>query len=145
MAVSVCLDDIFLTTERFVIKPGVVVQHHKLECFVEKLVYCDQGQSHSKGSKCQCMSRWYLLNQQTFCYQTWYCDASSWARVSCKKIGLLFHPCWCQYNLWRTKGCANIYIFFASLRLRSFYNGNCIFGYPVTAQRLGTGFECTVQ
>ena len=27
---------------------------------------------------------------QTFCYQTWYCGVSSWAGVSCKKIGLLF-------------------------------------------------------
>ena len=30
-----------------------------------------------------------LLNHQTFCFQTWYCDASS-VRVSCKKIDLLF-------------------------------------------------------
>ena len=40
--------------------------------------------------QCQCLSRWYLLNQQTFCYQTWHFDASSWARVSCKEVGLLF-------------------------------------------------------
>ena len=35
-----------------------------------------------------CLSRWYLLNCQTFCHQTWYCDASSWAGVSCKKMTL---------------------------------------------------------
>ena len=32
-----------------------------------------------------CLSRWYILNCRTFCYQTWYGDAVSWARVSCKK------------------------------------------------------------
>ena len=36
------------------------------------------------------MSRWYLLNHQTFCFQIWYCDASLWVRVSFKKIDLLF-------------------------------------------------------
>ena len=36
------------------------------------------------------LARWYLLNRKTFCYQTWYCDTSSWAGVSCKMIGLLF-------------------------------------------------------
>ena len=34
--------------------------------------------------------RWYLLNHQTFCFQTWYCDTSLWVDVSCKKIDLLF-------------------------------------------------------
>ena len=38
----------------------------------------------------ECFSGWYLLNQELFCYQTWYCDASSWARVPCRKVGLLF-------------------------------------------------------
>ena len=52
--------------------------------------YCYQGQGHSEGSVCQCLSRWYLVNRQTFCYQTWYCGAPSWARVSCRKIALLF-------------------------------------------------------
>ena len=36
------------------------------------------------------MSRWYLLNHHTFCFQSWYCDASLWVGVSCKKIDLLF-------------------------------------------------------
>ena len=54
----------------------------------KKLVYCIQGQGYSEGSKCWCLSR-YLLNQQTFFLQTWYCD-SLWVRVSSKKIDLLF-------------------------------------------------------
>ena len=35
------------------------------------------------------VSRWYLLNLLTFCYQTWYGDALLWDEVSHKKIGLL--------------------------------------------------------
>ena len=34
-------------------KLSLTVLHHKLECPVEKLDYCIQGQGHSKGSKCQ--------------------------------------------------------------------------------------------
>ena len=48
------------------------------------------GQGHSKGSKCECLSRWYLRNRPTFCYQNCYCGASSWAGISCKKINWLF-------------------------------------------------------
>ena len=54
----------------------------------KKLDCCFQGQGQSKGSKC--LSRWYLLNHQIFCNQTWYCDALSWVGVSWKKICLLF-------------------------------------------------------
>ena len=52
----------------------------------KNLDYCIQGQGHSKGSKCYSLSRWYPLNHQTFCFQTWYCNAPLWVRVSCKKI-----------------------------------------------------------
>ena len=44
MLVNVCLDDIFRTTEHFVAKPGMVMQHHKPECHAEKLVHCVQCQ-----------------------------------------------------------------------------------------------------
>ena len=56
----------------------------------KKLDYYIQGQGHSKGSKCLCLSRIYLLNYPTFCFQTWYCVASLWFKVSCKKIDVLF-------------------------------------------------------
>ena len=36
-----------------------------------------------------CLSSGYLLSHQTFCYQTWYSDTSSWIEVSCKKTGLV--------------------------------------------------------
>ena len=37
----------------------------------------------------ECLPRWYFLKRWTFYYQTWYDDASLWARLSFKKIGLL--------------------------------------------------------
>ena len=64
--------------------------YHRPECLMKLLDCCVldygiQDQGHSRGSKCQYLSRWYPLNHQTFCNQTWYCYATSWARVSCKK------------------------------------------------------------
>ena len=44
----------------------------------------------AKGQNVDVWSRWYLLNRQTFCCQTWYCDASLWAGVLCRMICLLF-------------------------------------------------------
>ena len=49
---------------------------HRPERLVEKVDYCLQGQGHSEGSKCRCLSRYYFLNRKTFCYQTRYCDPS---------------------------------------------------------------------
>ena len=49
MSVNVCPDDIFGITEHFVIKPGMVIQHHKPECHAEKLIQCVQCQGHSEG------------------------------------------------------------------------------------------------
>ena len=36
----------------------------------------------------ECLSRWYFLNHRTFCYQIWYSDVTSWARVSCETFFL---------------------------------------------------------
>ena len=49
MLVNFCLDDIFWTTEHFVTKPGMVMQHHKPECHAEKFVHFVQCQGHSEG------------------------------------------------------------------------------------------------
>ena len=32
------------------------------------------------------MSGWYLLNHQTFCFQSWYCDASLWVEFPAKRL-----------------------------------------------------------
>ena len=49
MLVIVCPEDIFWTTEYFVTKPGMPMQHHKPEYHAEKLVHCVQCQGHSEG------------------------------------------------------------------------------------------------
>ena len=68
---------------------GLMVHRYMPECLVKKMDYCN-GQCYSEGSKPQeCLSRQYLLNHQTFYYQTWYGDASAWVGVSCKKSVLL--------------------------------------------------------
>ena len=77
---------IFGTADSLATKLGLIIGYHRQERLVENLDYWIQGQGHSKGSKYWCLSKWYHLNHQTFCYQTWNCDASSWAGVSCKKF-----------------------------------------------------------
>ena len=46
---------IFQTVGWFGTKLGLIVQHHKPECLVEKWDYCIHDQGHSEGSKCQWM------------------------------------------------------------------------------------------
>ena len=41
-----------LTAGLFATKLGLIVEHQKLECPMEKWDYCVEGQGHSKGSKC---------------------------------------------------------------------------------------------
>ena len=75
------------TANPFATKLGLIVHYHKPECFMEKLDCCAQGQGHNnKNLKInECLCRWYFLNHWTFYYQTWYGDASLWARLSLKK------------------------------------------------------------
>ena len=80
---------IFWTADSLPTRLGLMIGYQRPEHLVEKLDYCIQGQGHSEGSKCQCLSGWYLLDHQIFGYQTWYCDASLWAGVLCKIICLL--------------------------------------------------------
>ena len=52
--VSECLSGrYFLNHRTFCCQLGMVMQQHKTECHVEKLVYCVQGQGHNEGSKCR--------------------------------------------------------------------------------------------
>ena len=83
MSVNVCLDDIFWTTEHFVTKLGVVMQHHRPECSVEKKWSWQSMSRSQQRVRMSMFVQMILLNQQTFRCQTWYCDASSWAGVSC--------------------------------------------------------------
>ena len=58
---------IFWTADSLATKLCPMIGYHRPERLVEKVDYCLQGQSHSEGSKCRCLSRWYFLNRQTFC------------------------------------------------------------------------------
>ena len=74
---------------------GLMAHHDKLDCLqldclVKRLdcfVVVKVKGSEKVHNSSECSSWQYLLNCWTFCNQTCYCDASSWARVSCKKIG----------------------------------------------------------
>ena len=47
----------FWTADSLATRLGLMVDHHKPECFVKKMDYCVQGQGHSDGSKC----RWLFI------------------------------------------------------------------------------------
>ena len=49
MTISVVCD---FTSGPFATKLGLIVQHHKPECPVEKWDYCVQAHGHNEGSKC---------------------------------------------------------------------------------------------
>ena len=78
MLVNVCPDNIFWTTECFVTKPGIVMQHHNLKCHAEKLVHCVPCQCHSKG-----FYNWNIsisvvfLNSWSVCNQIWFDSTAS--------------------------------------------------------------------
>ena len=48
------------------------------------------SRSQEVQNSSECSSGRYLLSCWTFCDQTWYGDASSWAKVLCKKISLQY-------------------------------------------------------
>ena len=105
---------IFWTADPLATKFGLTVHHHR------QSVLWRNGIAVFKvkvTEKCQisvnvnCLSRWCLLNCWTVYCQTWYCDASSWARLSSKKIGLLFLRSRSQQGLiWSTLTVPSIYL-----------------------------------
>ena len=71
----------------------LIVYHQQPESSVKKIeLLHSTSRSQWRVKMLIYLSRQYLLNHQTFCFQTWYCecDASLSVRVSCKKIDLLF-------------------------------------------------------
>ena len=65
----------------FATKLGLIVQHHnKLECPVKKWDYCVKVTAKVQNVS-ECLSGWYFLIRRTLCYQFWYGDPASWARV----------------------------------------------------------------
>ena len=76
-----------------------------LSCEKIGFLCCGPGQDHRRDSWFQWMftSRLCFLNCWTFYHQTWYGDASSWARLSFKKIGLLSSRSRPQWRIIRSK------------------------------------------
>ena len=95
---------IFCTADSSATKHVLMIHHHKPACLVKKKKKdkCMQDQGHNEGSNCH-VYRNDLLNRRTFCYQTWYCGASSWAGVAFKKICLQFSRSRSQQGLIRSK------------------------------------------
>ena len=79
---------IFWAVDPFAVK--LAAHHHKLDCFVKRLdcsVVVEVKVTGKVQNFSDCSSGGFLLNCWTFCNQTCYGDASSWARVSWKMIG----------------------------------------------------------
>ena len=83
---------IILTADPFANKVDLMAHHHKVDCLVKRsdcsvmvmVTYTGRVQNSNEGFSGQ-----YLFNCRTFCNQTWYGDATLWAKVLCKKVGLL--------------------------------------------------------
>ena len=88
--------------------------NHELDCFVKRLdcsVVVKVKVTGKVKNSSECSSQRYLLNRWSFCNQTWYGDATSWTRVSCKKIDLLSSSSRSQWGLiW-----SNIWLFLTYL------------------------------
>ena len=80
---------VFWIVDSLATELGLMIHHHNPECLAKKN-WLLHSRSRSQHRVKMLMFRWYLPNHLTFCFQTWYCDSSSWVRVSCRKIGLLF-------------------------------------------------------
>ena len=98
---------IFWTVDSLATKLCPMIHYHKPECPVKKIGLLHSRSRSQWRSKCQCLSKWYLLNRQTFCYQNMV--TSSWARVLCRKIGLLFSRSRLQ---WRLKTLLNLHVLY---------------------------------
>ena len=74
---------------------------HKPECLVKKKKnYCIQGEGTAKV-KMSMFVQMIASEPPHILFQTWYFEASSWARMSCKTFGLLFSRSRLQQGLIR--------------------------------------------
>ena len=100
--VKVTVKDQIIKMWLFDISSELMAHHHKLDCLVKRFdfsVVVKVKVTEKVQNASECSSGWYLLSCCTFCNQTWYGNASSWARVPCKKIGLLSSSSGSQWGL----------------------------------------------
>ena len=77
------------TADPFARKLGLMAHHHKVDCLKERLdcsvVVKDQVTEEVQNSS-ECSSEWCLLCCWTFCNQTWYGNATSWAKYHARRL-----------------------------------------------------------
>ena len=84
MLVNVCPDDVFWTTERFIAKPGMIMQRNKPECRGEKwFTVFNVKVTASAFIIKMLLFLLYLLHCWSVCNQTWFESTVSWAGVPC--------------------------------------------------------------
>ena len=93
----------FWTANSLVTKLGLI-RYHRPEHLVERLDYFILGQGHSEGSKCLCLSRWYLLNYKNILFPNLvlWCTIMELA-CHAKRICLLFSRSRLQHGLMWSK------------------------------------------
>ena len=82
-----------------------MIRHHKVDCLVKRLdcsVVVLVKVTEKVQNSSECSSGWYLFSCWTLCNQTWYGDATSWTKVSYKKIGLLSSSSGSQWGVIRS-------------------------------------------
>ena len=83
-------------------KLGLMAHHHKVDCLVKRLdcsVVVKVKVTEKVQNSSECSSERYLLSCWSLCNQTWSDDATSWTKVSSKKIGLLSSSSGSQWGL----------------------------------------------
>ena len=79
---------IFSTVDSLAMELCLMIHRHKPCVLWKTLDYCIDG--HNEGSNVNVCEDDDLINCQTVCYQTWYCDASSWAGMHAKRLVYCF-------------------------------------------------------
>ena len=93
---------IFWTIDSLATKFSLPIHHLRPECPVKKKrITAFRVKVTAKGQNVNVLSRWSLLKHQTFCLQTWYCDASVCVRVSCKEIYIICYFQELMIKMWQ--------------------------------------------
>ena len=95
-----CFCCIFWTADPFAIKLSFMVHRYKWDVLWENwLAVLEAICTVNVQNVIEYLWSQYFRNNLIFCYQTWCGDASSWARVSCRKTGVLTSRTKSQWGL----------------------------------------------
>ena len=76
LLMNVYLDDVFWTTEHFVTKPDMIMQHHKPECHADNWFTVFSVKVTARAYVIKWLFLLYLLNCWLVCNQTWFDSAA---------------------------------------------------------------------